>query len=298
MSREYQEQFLQEQIDEYEQLIIEHAAEKGGNRNIIKNLEKQKAAFEEKLKDLMAEDKKDDGLTFDELGVDHIFIDEFQYFKNLEAPDEDGSRRGHPDRRLRAGLRPVHEMPLSRPASSRPRRHRRHRNADQQQHGRDVHHAALSSTPQASKPRHRPFRRLGGHVRRSGRGDGNLPRRQDAETPQPVCQVRQSAGTAEDVPLVRRRADGGNAEPPTAETEKRQAQRHRLPDVGSADKHCRTSWWSGTNVSATPRSIPAIDNALKITTDGRKLALDGRMLSPDAAGFPRLEDQRPGRERR
>ena len=86
MSRAYQEKFLQEEIDDYENLIIGHAAEKGGNRNILKNLEKQKAAFEEKLKNLMAEDKKDDGLTFDELGIDHIFIDEFQYFKNLATP--------------------------------------------------------------------------------------------------------------------------------------------------------------------------------------------------------------------
>ena len=53
MSREYQEQFLNEQIQEYQQLILEHAAEKGGNRNIIKNLEKQKAAREQKLKDLL-----------------------------------------------------------------------------------------------------------------------------------------------------------------------------------------------------------------------------------------------------
>ncbi|OWK42376.1 hypothetical protein [Fimbriiglobus ruber] len=36
------------------------------------------------MKDLLAEDKKDDGLVFDELGVDHIFIDEFQQFKNME----------------------------------------------------------------------------------------------------------------------------------------------------------------------------------------------------------------------
>jgi N12 class adenine-specific DNA methylase len=86
MSRDYQQRFLQDQIGEYENLIIENAAGKGDNRNIIKNLEKQKAAFEEKLKNLMAEDKKDDGLTFDELGVDHVFIDELQAYKNLSTP--------------------------------------------------------------------------------------------------------------------------------------------------------------------------------------------------------------------
>jgi N12 class adenine-specific DNA methylase len=85
MSKDYQERFLREQIGEYDQLLRDHA---GGNtpRNIIKTIEKQKARRQERLKDLLAEDKKDDGLVFDELGVDHIFIDEAHYFKNLETP--------------------------------------------------------------------------------------------------------------------------------------------------------------------------------------------------------------------
>ena len=65
---------------------VEHAAAKGANRNLIKTIEKQKAARAERLKDLLAEDKKDDGLVFEELGVDHVFIDEAHYFKNLETP--------------------------------------------------------------------------------------------------------------------------------------------------------------------------------------------------------------------
>jgi N12 class adenine-specific DNA methylase len=64
--------------------------------NIIKLIEKQKAAREEKLKDLLAHDKKDDGLVFDELGIDHVFVDEAHYFKNLDA-DQDGARRRYSD---------------------------------------------------------------------------------------------------------------------------------------------------------------------------------------------------------
>ena len=89
MSRDYQERFIREQIAEYDELIRERAAAgEGGraNRNLLKSIEKQKAAREERLKDLLADDKKDDGLVFDELGVDHIFIDEAHYFKNLETP--------------------------------------------------------------------------------------------------------------------------------------------------------------------------------------------------------------------
>jgi len=86
MSRDYQESFLREQIAEYDELLREHAADKGSNRNLLKTIEKQKSRREERLKELLAEDKKDDGLVFDELGADHIFIDEAHYFKNLETP--------------------------------------------------------------------------------------------------------------------------------------------------------------------------------------------------------------------
>lgn len=88
MSGEYQERFLREQIAEYDALLVEHAALKHSkaNRNVIKTIEKQKAAREAKLKDLLARDKKDDGLVFDELGVDHILIDEAHHYKNLETP--------------------------------------------------------------------------------------------------------------------------------------------------------------------------------------------------------------------
>jgi N12 class adenine-specific DNA methylase/SAM-dependent methyltransferase len=88
MSREYQEQFLKRQIEEYNELLIDSAGKGAARaaRNLIKTIEKQKAKREERLKDLLAGDKKDDGLVFDELGVDHIFIDEAHYFKNLETP--------------------------------------------------------------------------------------------------------------------------------------------------------------------------------------------------------------------
>ena len=85
MSKDYREKFLREQVGEYDQLLRDHAGS-GTPRNIIKTIEKQKARREERLKELAAEDKKDDGLVFDELGVDHVFIDEAHYFKNLETP--------------------------------------------------------------------------------------------------------------------------------------------------------------------------------------------------------------------
>jgi len=85
MSNDYQKSFLREQVAEYDQLLRDHAGS-STPRNIIKTIEKQKARREERLKDLAAEDKKDDGLVFDELGVDHVFVDEAHTFKNLETP--------------------------------------------------------------------------------------------------------------------------------------------------------------------------------------------------------------------
>src|SRR4029450_302631 len=83
----YRPKFLQS-YRKAKTLLTDSAFDKNdrGQRNLIKTIEKQKAQREERLKDLLAEDKKDDGLVFDELGVDHIFIDEQHYFKNLETP--------------------------------------------------------------------------------------------------------------------------------------------------------------------------------------------------------------------
>ena len=100
MSRAFQERFLREQIAAYDQLLCDRAAAdtSRAHRNIIKSLEKQKAKREERLKDLLAEEKKDDGLVFDELGVDHVFIDESQLLQELRDPHQDGTGGRHPDR--------------------------------------------------------------------------------------------------------------------------------------------------------------------------------------------------------
>jgi N12 class adenine-specific DNA methylase len=79
MSGDYQARFLRQQIAEYEELLRENHRSRyddsRAHRNIIKTLEKQKVNREERLKELLAEDKKDDGLVFDELGVDYLFVD-------------------------------------------------------------------------------------------------------------------------------------------------------------------------------------------------------------------------------
>ncbi|HUA39902.1 MAG TPA: hypothetical protein VMA35_16020, partial [Candidatus Sulfopaludibacter sp.] len=81
LSRESQERFFKEQLHELEMIKRQHAD--SSNRRLVKELEKAKKRLEAKLQTLAAEHKKDNTLTFEELGVDRLFVDEAHYFKNL-----------------------------------------------------------------------------------------------------------------------------------------------------------------------------------------------------------------------
>lgn len=82
MSIERQRDILQRQIDELIEGIAQLKSE-NGERFSIKQLEKSKKSIEAKLKKLNDQSRKDDVVTFEELGVDCIFIDESHYYKNL-----------------------------------------------------------------------------------------------------------------------------------------------------------------------------------------------------------------------
>ena len=76
-----QERFFEEQLHELEMIKRQHAD--SSNRSLVKELEKAKKRLEAKLQTLAAEHKKDNALTFEELGVDRLLVDEAHYFKNL-----------------------------------------------------------------------------------------------------------------------------------------------------------------------------------------------------------------------
>jgi len=82
VSRATQEAFFHEQMAELT-LAIEQQRQGKGDSRIVKILERDKKRLESKLKELCAEDRKDDLLTFEELGVDMLLVDEAQAFKNL-----------------------------------------------------------------------------------------------------------------------------------------------------------------------------------------------------------------------
>jgi len=82
LSAERQERQLQEQIDEIEGAIAELKYQRGENFT-IKQMEKTRKSLEARLDKLLAADRKDDVITFEQLGVDRLFVDESHAFKNL-----------------------------------------------------------------------------------------------------------------------------------------------------------------------------------------------------------------------
>jgi N12 class adenine-specific DNA methylase len=285
MSRGYQEQFLREQIAEYDELLIEHAANRGANRNLIKSIEKQKAARAEKLKNLLAQDKKDDGLVFDELGVDHVFIDEAHYFKNLETPTKmdrvAGIQTGGSERAFDMYMKALY--------------------LGQQHPGHGVTFATgtpISNTmvemytmqrfldPEGLRSRGiehfdawaATFGEVVDTLEISPDGGGLRPRSRFAKfTNLPELQemFRQFADvqTAEMLNLPRPTLRGGKCEViacPMSDTQQELQQ-----ELVRRYERLRSQ-----------KVDPREDNALAITTDGRKLATDARMLVATAPDFP------------
>jgi len=81
LSAERQERLIQEQMDEIEE-AIEEAKAQVGEHFTVKQLEKLRKSLKQKLKKLQGADRKDDVVTFEQLGVDRLFVDESQAFKN------------------------------------------------------------------------------------------------------------------------------------------------------------------------------------------------------------------------
>jgi len=288
MSKEYQERFLNEQIEEYNQLLLDNASKGAAraHRNIIKNLEKQKAAREQRLKDLLAEDKKDDGLVFDELGIDYLIIDEqHMSFKNLETPTKmdrvAGIQTGGSERAfdLYMKCRYLHEKhpghgitfatgtPISNtmvemyteqryldPEGLR-QRGIDHFDAWAATFGEVVDTMEISPDGKTLKPRSRFAKFV------------NLPELQmmfrsfaDVQTPDMLNLPRPRLETGKPIVVACPMSD----------------EQHALQDELVARYERLRS----------QKVDPRVDNALAITTDGRKLALDARMLSATAPDHP------------
>ena len=234
MSRDYQERFLLEQIEEYEQLLLDaRRSDTGrGRRNMIKQIEKQKASRTERLKDLLAQDKKDDGLVFDDLGIDQLFIDEFQQFKNLEAPSKMERVAGIPT----GGSERAFDLFM------------KARYLDEKHPGHGL--VGASGTPISNSMveaytlqryfdlkalKDRGIEHLDAWAATFGQVEDAMEISPDGQTLKPrspLLPLHQPAGAFADVPGVRRRADRRDAKFAPPEAQGRQAADDRLPDVG------------------------------------------------------------------
>ena len=82
LSAERQARIIEDQIEEIEKAIAE-AKVQSGEHFTVKQMEKTRKTLEVKLKKLQSTDRKDDVVTFEQLGVDRLFVDESQNYKNL-----------------------------------------------------------------------------------------------------------------------------------------------------------------------------------------------------------------------
>ena len=82
MSKKYQVRHIQDQIDDIVSFIDENKRNRGKNFT-VKQLEKTKKELLVRFEKLNDDFKKDDVITFEELGVDKLFIDEAHNYKNL-----------------------------------------------------------------------------------------------------------------------------------------------------------------------------------------------------------------------
>src|SRR5581483_6971541 len=246
-----------------------------------KTIEKQKAAREERLKELLAREKKDDGLVFDELGVDHLFIDEAHYFKNLETPTKmdrvAGIQTGGSERafdlfmkcRYLHGLHPgrgvtfatgtpisntlveLYTMQRFLDPDGLAARGIDHFDAWAATFGEVVEAMEISPDGKTLKPRNRFAKFV------------NLPELQQ------MFRSFADVQTAEMLNLPRPRLQGGK--PIVIACPMSQEQADLQQELVERYERLRSQ-----------RIDPRVDNALAITTDGRKLALDARMLSDKA----------------
>lgn len=83
MGLDYRKGFIQDQLDELERVMRAEKEEGGKSSPTVKALEKSKKRLQGKLDALLNEERKDTGTSFEESGIDHLFVDEAHKFKNL-----------------------------------------------------------------------------------------------------------------------------------------------------------------------------------------------------------------------
>lgn len=280
MSREAQEAYLGGELERFE-VAIERAGEFGDDSRLVKRLENAKARAEERILRKI-ETMKDPGITFEATGLDYLVVDELHLFKNLRTPSSipgagiDGSNRAT-DLDMK-----IHFL--------------RERNGDRVVTGATATPIANSVTEAYVMQRYlRPdllaeagledfdgwaatFGETRVEIEFSPDGNGFRQKARFAKfvnVPEMLRMWHVSADikTAEDldlkVPLLAEREDG-KREPETVATEPSDNLLQLVAELGERAEAIRNK-----------RVKPWEDNMLKVSGDGRKAALDLRMMGRD-----------------
>ena len=293
VSDETFERFVGKQIEQLEEAIYEARAEKGDNRRIVKELEKAKKRLTTKLKERADREHKDDAITFEQMGIDRIFVDEADLYKNLGFTSKMTRIAGLPNTESNRALdmymktRYLAERgggivfatgtPISNTMA-------------------EMYTLQRYLAPETLQGRgRRAFRRLGRQFRRGRHGARTRPGRLGLPHAHAVREIRQPAGAAFDVPQSFadvQTADMLHLPRPAIEGGK--------PHITAAPASPELKAYVETLVDRaqklrTSKIDPSVDNMLKITGDGRKAALDMRLVDPFARAG-RYESQPRRRE--
>jgi N12 class adenine-specific DNA methylase len=146
MGKEFRRQHISDQLDELDRAIDASVAEGDRNSPTVKELEKVKKRLKDKLDKLMNEERKDEGVTFEETGIDHLFVDEAHKFKNLSFITRLHQGEGPLQHGLAARRGPLPQDALPRRQAPESLRRVRDRHAGLEHHGRALDHDALPAT--------------------------------------------------------------------------------------------------------------------------------------------------------
>ena len=239
MSYDSRKRFIDQQIREVELAIRQQRAESRGTR-LVKELERIKKKLKAKLETLSASHRKDSTLTFEELGIDRLFVDEAHKFKNLFYVTKMNRVAGLPqtaserafdlflkvqyiqERNQGGGVVFATGTPISNTMAE----------MFTMQRYLQMH------TLRRNQMQH--FDSLGGHVRRGGHVHGTEPRRKWLPAPNPFRALRQRAGTHGPVPAGGRRAHGRDAQIAGAQARGRQAGDDQRPGQPGVEAFRRT----------------------------------------------------------
>ena len=94
MSDAAYKEFYEQQIEELRDVIEQQKGEHGGRSPTVKQTEKRMKSLEAKLKKLLKVEHKDEGTTFEEMGVDFLYVDEAHLFKNLSFATQHARVKG------------------------------------------------------------------------------------------------------------------------------------------------------------------------------------------------------------